>query len=78
VQAYHLTVLADDRHLQDIEAVVPVVNQAAARPALAAALNKVMAVLTTDDLVQLNAAADLQHVDPATVAADYLKSKGLA
>lgn len=80
VQACHLTVLADDKHLQDIDAVVPVVNQAAAaaQPALAVALNKLTAVLTTGDLAQLNAAADLQHIDPATVAADYLRSKGLA
>jgi osmoprotectant transport system substrate-binding protein len=78
VHTYNLTVLVDDKHLQDIDVVVPVVNQAATSPPLTAALNKVMAVLTTNDLMQLNAETDLHHIDPATVATNYLKSKGLA
>jgi osmoprotectant transport system substrate-binding protein len=77
VAAYNLTVLADDRQLQDIDVVVPVVNRDVVTPALSAALNGVMAALTTSDLVQLNAAAQLQHVDPTTVAKQYLAAKGL-
>jgi glycine betaine/choline ABC-type transport system substrate-binding protein len=37
-----------------------------------------MATLTTSDLMRLNAAAELQHVDAATVANAYLAGKGLA
>jgi osmoprotectant transport system substrate-binding protein len=78
IQAYGLRVLDDDKRLQDVDVVVPVVHRSAVSPRLAAALNKVMATLTTSDLMRLNAAADLQHVDPAAVAKAYLTSKGLA
>jgi osmoprotectant transport system substrate-binding protein len=77
IRAYGLRVLDDDKHLQDVDVVVPVVHQAAASPRLTAAVNKVMAVLTTSELMKLNAEADLQHVDPAAVAKAYLTSKGL-
>jgi osmoprotectant transport system substrate-binding protein len=75
--AYGLTVLADDKQLQDADAVVPVVNADAVTPALTAALNRLMATLTTADLIELNRRVDLQHRDPAAVARDYLATKGL-
>jgi osmoprotectant transport system substrate-binding protein len=78
IQAYGLRVLDDDKHLQDIDVVVPVVHRAAVSPKLTAALNRLMATLTTSDLMRLNAAAELQHVDAATVANAYLAGKGLA
>lgn len=78
IQAYGLKVLDDDKQLQDIDVVVPVVHQGAVSPRLTAALNKVMAALTTSELMRLNAAADLEHTDPAAVAKAYLTSKGLA
>jgi len=77
IRAYGLRVLADDKRLQDVDVVVPVVNRTVASPRLAAALNKVMAVLTTGELMRLNAAAELEHIDPAAVARAYLTSKGL-
>ncbi len=78
IQAYGLRVLDDDKQLQDVDVVVPLVHQSVVSPRLAAALNKVMAALTTSDLMRLNATADLEHVDPAAVAKAYLTSKGLA
>ncbi len=78
IEAYGLTVLDDDKRLQDVDVVVPVVHQRVVSPRLTAALNKVTAALTTRDLARLNAITDLQHLDPATVAKDYLTGKGLA
>ena len=78
IQAFGLTVLADDKHLQDIDVVVPVVQHRAVSPRLTAALNRLTTVLTTSDLMRLNAAADLNHTDPADVAHAYMRSKGLA
>ena len=43
-----------------------------------AALDAVQAALTTDDLVQLDKKVDSEHQDPAQVAGEWLKSKGLA
>jgi osmoprotectant transport system substrate-binding protein len=43
-----------------------------------AAVEAVQAALTTDDLVQLDKKVDSEHQDPAQVAGDWLKSKGLA
>lgn len=77
ISAYGLQVLTDDRHLQDADVVVPVLNHNVASPRLTAALDALMKVLTTDDLRQLNAQTELQHLDPATVARDYLAQRKL-
>ena len=77
VAANDLVVLTDDMALQNADNVVAAVNTAAVTPALEAALDAVNAALTTDDLVQLNKAVDIDRADPATVAADWLASKGL-
>ena len=58
--------------------VVPVVQHRAVSLRLTAALNRLTTVLTTSDLMRLNAAADLNHTDPADVAHAYMRSKGLA
>ncbi|HET9188350.1 MAG TPA: ABC transporter substrate-binding protein [Acidothermaceae bacterium] len=77
IAAYGLQILSDDKQLQDADVVVPVVNEDVASVRLAGALEGLMKVLTTSDLIQLNASAELQHVDPATVAHDYLAGKAL-
>jgi osmoprotectant transport system substrate-binding protein len=43
-----------------------------------AALDAVQAALTTQDLMELDKKVDTDHQDPAQVAGDWLKSKGLA
>ena len=59
--------------------VVPLVSAAVADNAAAvAAIEGVQTVLTTDDLVALNKQVDADRQEPNTVAAEYLKSKGLA
>jgi osmoprotectant transport system substrate-binding protein len=37
----------------------------------------VSAALTTEDLVQMNKMVDIDRADPATVAQEWLTSKGL-
>ncbi|MBI1379200.1 MAG: amino acid ABC transporter substrate-binding protein [Frankiales bacterium] len=77
VAAFNLVVLTDDKKLQNADNVIPVVNSSVMSDDLAAALNAVSAALTTDDLVALNKSVDIDRKDPATVAKDWLTSKGL-
>jgi osmoprotectant transport system substrate-binding protein len=67
--------LEDDRRLQPAENVVPIVrNQilAAYGPALAGVIDAVTAQLKTVDLIHMNQRVQLQGVNPATAAAQWL------
>ncbi|MFJ9409167.1 ABC transporter substrate-binding protein [Streptomyces sp. NPDC101393] len=78
LDAFGLVLLADDKKLQNADNVVPVVNRARAGSAkVAAALNRLNAVLTTTDLAHLNEQVDSWRRLPADVARSYLRSKGL-
>jgi len=79
LNAFGLVVLADDKHLENAENLVPVVNSKflAAHPDIAGVLNKLSSGLTTDDLKSLNAKVDVQRQLPEDVAKSYLQSKGL-
>jgi osmoprotectant transport system substrate-binding protein len=77
VQARSFKVLADDQKLQQVDNVVPAVLTSALTPAMADALNALSAVMTTDDLIAMNKAVDIDRKTPAQVAADFLKAKGL-
>jgi osmoprotectant transport system substrate-binding protein len=72
-------VLKDDKALQNADNIIPAVNSAAAsaNPALLETLNKVSGVLTTDDLVTMNAAVDVQRKSATDVASAYVADKGL-
>jgi osmoprotectant transport system substrate-binding protein len=73
-----LVLLEDDKKLQAADNVLPVVNKASAgAPEVAAALDKLSAVLTTEDLAQLNLQVDGERKKPEEVAQAYLSSKGL-
>lgn len=71
------TVLADDRRLQNVDNLAPVIRASARTPVVIAALKRLSAVLTTGDLVLMNKAVDLDRRSPARVAAAYLAAKGL-
>lgn len=77
--ASKLVVLIDDKHLQSAGNLVPIVNTKtlAAHPDIATDLNKLVAVLSTDDLARMIAAVDIARQRPADVAAAYLRSKSL-
>jgi len=73
-----LVLLEDDKKLQSADNVIPVVNkESAGTPEVAAVLDKLSAVLTTDDLAQLNLQVDGERKKPEDVAKEYLTSKGL-
>lgn len=77
VQALNLRVLDDDKKLQQVDNVVPAVLTSALTPAMADALNALSAAMTTDDLIAMNKAVDIDRQTPAQVAQDFLKAKGL-
>jgi osmoprotectant transport system substrate-binding protein len=69
-----IRLLIDDRDLQPPENVVPLVRTAALDrwgEALRAALDEVSARITTNDLVQLNRAVELDGLSPAEAAARW-------
>jgi osmoprotectant transport system substrate-binding protein len=74
-----LVVLEDDRDWQNAENLVPVVNTEFLNqnPDVEDALDKLSGVLTTEDLMSLNAQVDVERLLPEDVAADYLTEKGL-
>lgn len=78
--AAKLTVLTDDKSLQDADNVLPAVNATflTLNPDVATTLNQLAGVLTTADLTMMNEQVDVGLQDPQNVANAWLKSKGLA
>lgn len=76
VSGSQLVVLKDDKHLQNSDNIVPAVNAktAAADPALLPALNAVSAKLTTTDLINMNAAVDVDRKSATDVASNWVSS----
>ncbi|MFC8698730.1 ABC transporter substrate-binding protein [Streptomyces parvus] len=73
-----LVFLEDDKKLQNADNVLPVLNtEDAGDPAIADALGKLTAALTTEDLAELNRKVDAERAKPADVAKEYLESKDL-
>lgn len=78
LDAFGLVLLADDRHLQNADYVVPVVNRARAGGAhVTRTLDALNSVLTTEDLASLNQQVDGWRRLPEDVARAYLEDKGL-
>jgi osmoprotectant transport system substrate-binding protein len=79
VAGKQLVVLEDDQHLQNADNIVPAVNAqaAAADPALVTTLDAVSAKLTTDQLVEMNAAVDVQRQSAEDVAKKYVSDQKL-
>jgi osmoprotectant transport system substrate-binding protein len=73
LNALGLTVLQDDKHLENADNVVPVVRQSVATSEVTSVLNKVSAGLTTADLVTMNGQVELLHQDADAVATAYLQ-----
>lgn len=74
-----LVVLQDDKKLQNADNVIPAVNAAFAQgqPALLPALNAVSAKLTTQDLIAMNAAVDVDRKSATDVAAAWVQQSGV-
>jgi osmoprotectant transport system substrate-binding protein len=73
-----LVVLQDDKKLQTVDNVAPVVRTDKVTDPLKTALNAVSKALTTEDLVRLNRQADVERKSPESVAKTYADAKGLA
>lgn len=75
---FDLVLLADDKHLQNADYIVPVVNRArAGSSGVTTALGRLNTVLTTEDLAAMNEEVDSWRRLPEDVARTYLTSKGL-
>jgi osmoprotectant transport system substrate-binding protein len=80
IRAGHLVELADNRHLQPAENVIPVLRRATADrygAGLLAALDAVSARLSTAALTALNAQVQTNGRDPHAVARSWLRDQGL-
>ncbi|KOV64766.1 ABC transporter substrate-binding protein [Streptomyces sp. MMG1121] len=78
LDSFGLVLLADDKHLQNADYVVPVVNRSrAGSEGVAKALGRLNDVLTARDLAGMNQRVDIWRRLPADVARTYLKDKGL-
>ncbi|MEE1802161.1 ABC transporter substrate-binding protein [Streptomyces sp. JV176] len=75
---FGLVLLADDRHLQNADNIVPVVNRArAGAKGVTEALDRLNTVLTTADLAGMNERVDGWRRLPEDVARGYLESRNL-
>ncbi|MGC2619420.1 MAG: glycine betaine ABC transporter substrate-binding protein, partial [Acidobacteriaceae bacterium] len=79
IQAFHLTILDDDRHYFPPYQAVPLVRDEALRrwPQIQLALNALAGRVTADDMRAMNEAVDGQHRDPAEVVRQFRQSHGL-
>jgi osmoprotectant transport system substrate-binding protein len=73
VAGEQLVVLEDDQQLQNADNIIPVINADAADPVLTRALDAVSAELTTDELIEMNAAVDVQRQSAEDVAAAWVE-----
>ncbi|MFH8514275.1 ABC transporter substrate-binding protein [Streptomyces gelaticus] len=75
---FGLVLLADDKHLQNADHIVPVVNRSrAGSEGVRKALGRLNTVLTTADLARLNEQVDSWRRLPEDVARNYLESEHL-
>ncbi len=78
VKANDFVVLEDDKMLQPVDNVVPVLSKSVADDALLSKiLETVSAAMSTDDLIALNASVSIDRKLPAQAAKDFLVAKGL-
>lgn len=78
VAARNLVVLEDDKKLQTVDNIIPVIRKDIVDNAIRDTLNKVSAALTTDDLIQLNKRAGIDKADPQVLAREWLQARGFA
>jgi len=77
VAANNFMVLVDDLSLQQADNIMPAVLTSAVTPELTEILNAVSAAMTTEDLILMNKAVDIDRRNTSEVAAEFLASKGL-
>src|SRR5262245_55175436 len=74
-----MVILEDDKGIQPAQNLIPAVNTDFLNdhPDVAEVLNELAAVLTTEDLAELNGRVSIDREKPEDVAADFLSEKGL-
>jgi osmoprotectant transport system substrate-binding protein len=79
IAAYHLTVLADDKHYFPPYQAVPLVSDAALRrwPQLRGAIEALAGKITAEDMQQMNEQVDGEHRDPVDVVREFRKRHDL-
>lgn len=79
IQAFHLTILQDDRHYFPPYQAVPLFRHDALRrwPQIQTALDALAGKVTADDMRAMNEAVDGQHRDPAEVVRAFRAAHGL-
>jgi glycine betaine/choline ABC-type transport system substrate-binding protein len=79
IEARDFVTLDDDKGLQRADNLVPLISKALVddHPDVASLLNSVTALLTQDELVELNRQATEDNADPRDIAANWLTDKGL-
>jgi osmoprotectant transport system substrate-binding protein len=79
IEQLELVVLQDDKDWQNAENLVPVVSTSylEENPEVEDVLNRLSEVLTTEDLMALNARVDAERRLASEVAEEYLSEKGL-
>ena len=78
VSSRNLVVLEDDKKLQTVDNLIPVIRKDIVNDGIRNTLNKVSAELTTDDLIQLNKRAGIDKADPQILAREWLQAHGFA
>ena len=76
IPARGFVVLEDDKKLQNADNVVPIITARSATDDVRRVLNRVSAVLTTEDLTQMNKRAELDKEDPSVLAEGWLEEHG--
>lgn len=74
---FGLTILKDDKKLQNADNILPVVNAKSDDKKITDALGKLNRTLTTKDLTDLNRQVDQDRKKPEDVAKEYLEKKNL-
>ncbi len=69
--------LTDNKHLQPADHLLPVIRKSVGTAAVASAINAMDAKLTETQLAKMDTDVSVNHDDPSTVAAQWLKSQGL-
>lgn len=77
ITAEGLVVLEDDKGLQAADNITPLVNEEVLDDEVEELLNAVSAVLTTENVTELNTRVGVDQEDPADVAAEFLEEQGL-
>ena len=79
IAGFDLLVLADDKEFFPVYQIGFTLKQSTldAHPAIADIVNKLTALLTDQVMQGLNAKADIEGIDPAKIAEDFLRENGL-